>query len=248
MDSSSLVRTIEMLEKRGVTVSPSARILDFGCGAGHTVYSLVDAGYANAFGFDVKDYLELRKPTDRERFFFADPLRERLPFDDDSFDLIISNNVFEHVMNQVGIFRELHRIMRSDGHALNIFPARYSLIEQHIRVPLGGVIAHRWWYKLWASLGIRNEYQKKLSAAETADSNAFFFVEALNYVPNSCYQVIWERLGYEWEWLDQEGFDTSNSAIMRAVGRVNRMLPTIGWMNRTFNARRVYLKKRRAAT
>ena len=35
----------------------------------------------------------------------------RLPFDDNAFDLIISEQVLEHVMDQVGLLRELHRVL-----------------------------------------------------------------------------------------------------------------------------------------
>jgi SAM-dependent methyltransferase len=232
-----------ILNMLGVQLPKDAHILDFGCGAGRTVYSLLDQGYTNTVGYDVRDYLELRDPDDRSRFYIADPVGG-LPFEDNSFDLIISEQVLEHVMDQVGMLRELHRIMRPGGHALHVFPARYCLIEQHIYVPFGGVLGHRWWYKLWALLGIRNEYQKELSADKTADRNAFYFVEGLNYVPNSCYEVVWEQLGYQYKWIDQENFDTSERATVRMVGKLNRVLPLIGWINRTCHTRRVYLKKK----
>jgi SAM-dependent methyltransferase len=150
----------------------------------------------------------------------------------------------EHVMDQVGTLRELHRILRPGGCAVHVFPARYSLIEPHIYVPMGGVIGHRWWFKLWALMGIRNEFQKGLSADETADRNAFYFVEGLNYVPNSCYEVVWQRLGFDYKWIDQENFDTSERALVRLVGTLNRVFPFIGWANRTFHTRRVFLKKK----
>jgi hypothetical protein len=39
---------------------------------------------------------------------------------------------------------------------VHIIPARYAPIEGHIHVPFGGVLQHRWWYELWALLGIRH--------------------------------------------------------------------------------------------
>jgi SAM-dependent methyltransferase len=187
-------RRSDILAKFGYSVSKEARILDFGCGAGGTVYSLLDQGYINTFGYDVKDYLALRDSSSRDRFYIADANGgTKLPFEDDSFDLILSDQVLEHVMDQVGMLRELYRVMRPGGFALHVFPSRYCMVESHIYVPLGNVFAHRWWYKLWALFGIRNEYQKGLSADEVADRNAFFFVEGLNYVPNSCYEVVWRK-------------------------------------------------------
>jgi len=238
-------RRTAILAKFGITIPKDAHILDFGCGAGRTVYSLVDQGYINTVGYDIKDYLSLRDPADRTRFFIAEAAvgSARLPFDDNTFDLVISDQVFEHVMDQVGLLRELYRVMRPGGCALHAFPARYSLIEPHIYVPWGGVLGHRWWYKMWALLGIRNEFQKGSSADEVADLNAYYFIEGLNYVPNSCYEVVWRRLGYDFEWIDQENFDTSQRRLVRGIGKLNRALPLIGWLNRTFHTRRVLLRR-----
>ena len=227
----------------GIELSKDANILDFGCGAGRTVYSLLDQGYVNVVGFDVKDYLELRKPEDRHFFFIADPLSLKLPFPDGSFDLILSEEVFEHVLDQIGLLRELHRIMRPGGYSLHSIPSAYRLIEPHILVPLGGVLGHRWWYKLWSLLGIRNKYQKGLTADETADRNAYYYVGSLNYVPNSFYKVIWKTLGYEYKWIDQEIWDSSERIKNRWIGKMNRVLPVFSWIRRTFVTRRVALKK-----
>lgn len=235
-----------ILSKLGVTIPKHAKILDFGCGAGRTVYSLLDQGYSDVVGYDVKDYLELRAPEDRKYFYIKDPISvgKLLPFDENSFDLIISNQVLEHVMDQVTIFRELHRIMRVGGHSIHVFPARYRLIEGHIFVPFGSVFGHRWYYKIWAVAGIRNQFQINLTANETADRNAYYFVEGLNYVSSSCYKVVWDALGFDYKFVDQENFDTSERSLVRVIGQMNQILPIFGWLNRTFHTRRVYLRKR----
>lgn len=236
-------RVREILRRLGFDLTPEARILDLGCGAGKTVYALRDAGYANVVGFDIKDYLALRDPRDRSLFTIGSPESTRLPYDDNSFDVVLSEQVLEHVMDQVGFLRELHRILRPGGYSLHALPARYCPIEPHMRVPFAGVFAHRWWYKLWALLGVRNPFQKGLPADEAADRNIMFFVGSLRYIPNSFYRVVWPRLGFEWQWTDQEHFDTSPRSAVRVIGRLNRFLPILEWLNRTFNGRRVCLKK-----
>jgi SAM-dependent methyltransferase len=237
------VRTREILKRLGFHLTTETRILDLGCGAGGSVYALRDAGFVNAIGYDIKDYLKLRDPGDRSMFVIADPKAAGLPFDDDSFDLVISEQVMEHVMDQVGMLRELHRILRPGGYSLHAMPARYCPVEVHMLVPLGGFFAHRWWYKLWAVLGVRNRFQKGLSADEATDRNVFFFVGSLRYIPNSFYRVVWKRLGFEWTWTDQEHFDTSPRPAIRMLGRLNRFLPVLAWINQTFHGRRVCLKK-----
>lgn len=244
--NAALRRKFALLERAGATIRKDAHILDYGCGAGRTVYALLDSGYANTQGYDVKDYLELRHPADRRHFVIAEPGICRLPIADDSLDLIVSEQVLEHVQDQVMWLREMHRVLRPGGIALHEFPARYRPVEVHIFVPFGGVIAHRWWYKLWALTGVRNEFQKGLSADETADRNAFYFVEGLRYVPNSCYRVVWEKVGFEYRFLEQEQFETSTRRLTRCIGRLNGILPVPAWLYRTFHSRVVMLKKRPA--
>ena len=142
----------------GVELPKTAKILDFGCGAGRTIKSLRALGYANAYGYDVGDGRTLLG-VDRDRISVGSLLNLRLPYEDNSFDLVVSDQVFEHVQDQVRVFQELWRITKPGGHGMHLIPARYMPIEGHIFVPFGGVIQHRWWYKLWALLGIRNQYQ-----------------------------------------------------------------------------------------
>ena len=181
--------------------------------------SLRARGYANAFGYDVGDGRNLLG-VDRENISIGTLLNLRLPYEDNTFDLVTSDQVFEHVQDQVRVFQELHRITKPGGHGLHVIPARYMPIEGHIKVPFGGVIQHRWWYKLWASLGIRNEFQAGLSADETADHNAYFITDATRYVTTSCYRVMWKAIGFEYRFAEQEFFDTHPRQSMRMIGRL----------------------------
>ncbi|HEY3783677.1 MAG TPA: class I SAM-dependent methyltransferase [Steroidobacteraceae bacterium] len=237
-------RFIKLLNQTGRELAPGACILDLGCGAGEAVYAFVEHGFPNTCGFDIKDYLHLRAPEDRHRFRIGLD-NGRLPFDSNSFDLVFSEEVFEHVQDQVPMWRELHRIMKPGGISVHTFPAPYCLIEPHNYVPLGGVITQYWWYNLWALLGIRNEFQRKegTNATQTARWNTFRIIENLNYVNNSCYRVIWEELGFEWKWLTQESFDLHPRGLIRWAGRLNRLIPIVAWSFRAFVSRKVLLQK-----
>jgi hypothetical protein len=113
-------------------------------------------------------------------------------------------------------------------------------IEGHIRVPFGGVIQHRWWYKLWALLGIRNKHQQGLSADETADHNAYFVTDATRYIATSCYRVMWQQIGWQYRFAEQQFFDSHPRPSMRMIGK-------LGWpamvLYRTFRSRIVQLRK-----
>lgn len=242
---SSTRRVIELavLTALGVDLPKTAKILDFGCGAGRTLKGLRTQGYVNTFGYDVADgrsLLAAASGLDRHNISTGTLLDMRLPYEDNSFDLVVSDQVFEHVQDQGRVFQELLRITKPGGHGLHIIPARYMPIEGHIFVPFGGVFQHRWWYKLWASLGIRNEYQKGLSADETADHNAYFVTEATRYISTSCYRAMWKEIGFQYRFAEQEFFDSHVRPSMRVIGKLGR--PAM-CLYRTFRSRIVHLRK-----
>lgn len=220
-----------------------AAILDFGCGNGRNTYALLDLGYPNVRGFDIKDYLDLRSPGDRIRFDTSLRPDGRLPFDDASFDLIISDQVFEHVLDQVSVFRELHRITKPGGRHFHIIPSPYRLLEPHLRVPFGGVIATPGWYRFWARLGFRSPNSASVSPTEAAERAVLYFHSGLKYVSSAGYAILWRRLGYQYRFVDQEYFDTHWRGSLRTLGKLNRVVPIFGWLKRVFRVRHVLLTR-----
>ncbi len=45
----------------------------------------------------------------------------RLPFEDKTFDIVISNRVFEHVKNYSSSLSEINRVLKPGGVSLNIY-------------------------------------------------------------------------------------------------------------------------------
>lgn len=106
----------------------------------------------------------------------------RLPFDDETFDLVISTSVFEHVLDYRAAFKEIHRVTKPGGHSLHAFPPRWSVpVEPHIRVPIGGILHSRWWLSLWALLGVRAWCQTGMSWRETVAWNEAYYRSGLHY-------------------------------------------------------------------
>ena len=56
---------------------------------------------------------------------------EQLPFADDSFDLILSNEVIEHVADDRAAVAEMARVARSGGRIVIFAPNRWYPVEQH---------------------------------------------------------------------------------------------------------------------
>lgn len=149
------------------------RILDFGCGAGGVVAAWRAEGFdARGCDFEVPDAPGLA----------AIEQPYRLPYDDGSFDLVASDQVFEHVMDYEAALAETRRVLRSGGIAVHMFPARWRPIEGHVFVPIGGRFAPRWWLRVWAIAGVRNDFQKGMDAAEVVERNASFLSTSTNYL------------------------------------------------------------------
>src|SRR5258708_843626 len=91
-----------ILESRGIRLAPDSMILDYGCGSGRHTYEYLDAGYCNAFGYDLQNYVALRAPKDRERFRFDPipgnaggyPRMSEVPWPADTFHFIFATSVF----------------------------------------------------------------------------------------------------------------------------------------------------------
>jgi SAM-dependent methyltransferase len=122
--------------------NPKARILDFGCGAGQ----LVSSGRARGidmYGADVFYGGNTTKQAVAEAGFLGTAVREirdgKLDFEDEFFDLVISNQVFEHVEELDPVLSEISRVLKRGGCLVALFPSLEVLREGHIGIPL----AHR---------------------------------------------------------------------------------------------------------
>ncbi len=175
----------------GRPITSSASILDVGCGYGDLVQEFRKQGL-RAEGVDVLPfwgeakgrYWEHREPISadlRDHLFLAETRPYRIPFEDNTFDLIVSVQVFEHVLDYPTTFRELARVLKPDGISIHIFPARGVPIEPHAFVPLATVLRGRHWLGAWAFLGIRNSFQRALPWREVLKRNYRFLHRETHY-------------------------------------------------------------------
>lgn len=160
----------------GYKLDPAARILDLGCGRGNLVREYRLNGY-QAYGCDFDFPHDPLDPSLKEQGVLRKINMEngyRLSFEDNSFDCVLSDQVFEHVMDYDSTLAEVQRIAKPNGIGLHYFPSRYKIVEVHVNVPFASVIRKKDWLKFWAHMGIRNQFQKGLSATETAERNYEF--------------------------------------------------------------------------
>ncbi|WP_266181031.1 class I SAM-dependent methyltransferase [Dyella humicola] len=70
-----------------------------------------------------------------------------LPFADETFDVVISNHVIEHVgdeSSQLLHLRELRRVLKPGGRGYLAVPNRWMVVEPHYRVPFLSWLPKRW--------------------------------------------------------------------------------------------------------
>jgi SAM-dependent methyltransferase len=95
------------------------KILDVGCGTGGNLEMLEKFGAAE--GVDVSDdALEFCKSKGLK---VHKGLAEKLPFADESFDVVTALDVVEHLDDDVAGLREMHRVLKAGGKTLIFVPA-----------------------------------------------------------------------------------------------------------------------------
>jgi SAM-dependent methyltransferase len=113
--------------ERALTLSgkPSPRVLDYGCGRGEVVT------YGRSQGREFFGVDRIAPASERPEFFR--PLDgDQIQFDDGFFDVVIANQVFEHVKTPPAALREIARILKPGGVFLALFPDRSVWFEGHV--------------------------------------------------------------------------------------------------------------------
>ncbi len=95
-------------------LTPDSKILDVGCGAGHLLHSLKEAGFKNLLGID---------PFNREEIQYDNGLRieqksiHELPREDieGDWDLVMFNHSYEHVFDQQDVLEKTYKLLKPGG-------------------------------------------------------------------------------------------------------------------------------------
>ena len=104
------------------------RILDNGCGLGTYLDAL--APYTvQRYGLEIEHDRAVAALSTAAGI--VEGVGEDLPFADDSFDLVFSNEVIEHVRDDGQYAAEMVRVTRPGGRILLFCPNRWYPVEQH---------------------------------------------------------------------------------------------------------------------
>jgi SAM-dependent methyltransferase len=119
-------------------VRNGGRILDYGCGAGQIVRKLRERDI-DGLGCDVfyagNSERSFENLAEDVRPFISKMERGLIPFDDASFDAVITNQVLEHVPDLELSLREIARVLKPGGKVLALFPDKTIWREGHCGIP-----------------------------------------------------------------------------------------------------------------
>ena len=122
--------------------------LDVGCQAGSLVDDLAERTGLEWQGIDPTLVGEQRSPNGARLLHgWAD----QLAFEDESFDVLLFANVFEHIPPEKRIpsLVEMARVLKPGGVIVGQIPNPYFLVESHSRLPFMGMLPERAQKRYW---------------------------------------------------------------------------------------------------
>lgn len=93
---------------------PKTKVLELGCGTGHWTEFLIKKGFEVTAGDISKAMLEIAK-SKRLNAEIIEINSENIPFEDNSFDLVVSITMLEFVHNQSKVIEEVKRVLKPGG-------------------------------------------------------------------------------------------------------------------------------------
>lgn len=205
------------------------RILDAGCGNGCLIQYLqtlltksVPFVNAEIYGFDVYDASIQQKgfisaTIGRLSQVFPEinwPDRVKLvssesawPYPDDFFDIILSNQVMEHVFDHAFFLSELRRTLKPDGVSFHLFPLTHCIFDGHLLLPFVHRIAN--WrtlcsYIKWCSkIGLgkypgHKKTNRDLTADRYAERHADYMTFQVHYLSGRQLKKLCKRAKLRW--------------------------------------------------
>lgn len=128
-------------------INSSCRVLDLGAGAGIIEHCNFKGLAAVVCGVDLDDRVLKNPYLDDARLGSA----EAIPYDDESFDVVLCNNVLEHLPNPAVVFNEVGRVLKKGGVFIVKTPNKFHY------VPILARLTPHWFHKLYNSLRGRRE-------------------------------------------------------------------------------------------
>ena len=110
----------------------SGKILDIGCGQGELSELFLDlpaVDEVHGIGLAINSY-NIPKRIIEKGLKLTESSVEKMPFSDETFDVVIASHVLEHVPNMQLALKEIRRVMKEGG--IFIFFYQYILMKSRV--------------------------------------------------------------------------------------------------------------------
>ena len=104
-------------------------VLEIGCGPNGIIFQIDNA--KSRVGLEPLDLNDLTQ-EEWKKSIIKKGIGEEIPFDDDSFDVVLSFNALDHCFNPIKVVKEASRVLRKDGDLLiwlHILREKYHFLE-----------------------------------------------------------------------------------------------------------------------
>jgi glycosyltransferase involved in cell wall biosynthesis/SAM-dependent methyltransferase len=207
LDTPSRLAKASKLERllEGRMELAGAAVLDIGTGSGVIASSLAErvGPEGRLVGVDLVD-----QRVAREGYEFHQVADTTLPFEPESFDLVVSNHVLDHVggtPEKRQHVQEIRRVLRPGGACYLAVANRWVLVEPHFRLP----------FLSWLPAGLRTPYVRLARRGEVYDCDLPARGEVIDLV---------REAGFAYEELELEALtglaELEGGTVPRLVARV----------------------------
>jgi len=154
----------------------------------YLVKSFLDLGI-NAYGVDISAYaINNSLPEVRSRLKLCDIEQEKLPFNDDSFDVVIMTEVIEHLKKIDFAMEEIKRVLKQNGivYLTTPTPKEAVMLPNHSDPTHINVHDVDFWREFFKECGFDCEILPYIKSPEAKD-----VIEMLNPEKNRFFKVKW---------------------------------------------------------
>ena len=139
-----------------------SRVLDVGASTGYIDNILADhVEHLDGIDIDHEAVVFAKKSFKKNNLKFNEGDALNLEYQNESFDVVVCNHVYEHVVDDKKLMEEIFRILKNDGICFFTAGNRINFIEPHHKLPLLSVMPRAFSHFYMRIMGKGNFYHEK---------------------------------------------------------------------------------------